>query len=1400
KRSFERYKREETVEDDLLGSVKKRQEFVCGDMVESLHVFLFPFLALVIGLVLDTTNRRIRFLRIPDSILIFLFALGTSFILHLFFPENLMIHIDEKYTWKTVEPGIVVGVLLPLLIFESAVKSNSHLFFRKQWLLVALTATVYSLTLILYTALMLPFLRIMDNWNIFVVMLMGAILAATDPVAVVAILEDIGAPQRIKILVEGESLLNDGIAIFAYQILHNFVLLFKHRLVHESYSLALHRFQKEVNLPSHPYTFVHYVAMCISCIVISPLLGYISAHISVMIIRHGIREEKRIQAIHFSSFLLLFMFLVISVYFVWQLGEIIKGSAALATVFYGVTLNFLRERLNPRSVELTLQIWTAFGYWANCIVFMFSGYAIGLLLFSNPVEIDVIYHLISGILLFPVSLVARMLALLVFREIWNALGSSHIVYDTDYVLLAYGGLKGALALLLVHEFTESVQHDSYASRVGEKVVLYASSTVFACLVIQGMTFSYVTNREGTNRRSRYIKDSEKNLERHINRTIYTNIEAMRRQADLYLTEANWTVVNEQIEANVFKEFASNIGRYSRVQISSMYDESLKSVDSQSVDESLLMKKDDSDVRISYYSILLARVYSLWTLGAISGRAAHLVISLLEHGVDEGKLTLADFREHLNSVDNKWYHHIELKILTVLLYWIDTDTKLNRLNWMGIPFLPYPIPTNISVLKPARSLEWWYIFSAFLAIIQSILIAFVIFWQPAVRTDVSYSVLMFTFLIAFIFFIEEVIHFHRLRKPIYRLELDRLDMRCFQSINRITVEFVLFLVYVSLIVGICIVLSIILAKYPSGSCIRDNGQWKALSVCNIMRFILLLFVVLLTFLKILRITPLFIFTLHEALHTASLLRILIKLSALYFLQFLLSQPPAKFTFFPGDSYQIALGEQKALNKIVDALIRKAMKQNKEVLDLITVIKTKQAIRMVAQTLEHTIVELQKQGFLHHESIRQWERSLNRLRDRGERLINSPEPSFQDVLASVHWIQTIDSRKRQDLVDKLVKYLERQPGIKQQSGHLVQTFGKTMYFIRKGICKVTEMTLSKQGKEHKHDYYVHQGRFVGERNLLDKNDFRRESVKKPKVEYRTSTDCILIKIDEDMMDIVRSFDSSIIRTISRKEQTRRLIHELKEQHESFALITLDDFEKLYMKRGHSVGGRIDVEVGIGRKLIIGFRSMIVDVKPSTNLDDHYHILGPAVVTLKPVGEDEGMSVLIDNERSADQPTLDIESNISLETETQEPDKILSRKRDSIKKKIISTASRTTLTLPVVLKKAKSSLREPVKAKVKAKELQPGSERTQATRITKSKPLTPSSLNVAKKTLETQVDEDDGDREHKDSETTKNLEKKLEKSKQQYMETQQTQEEQLSTVSDKSSSSEELIKPAPARKQRS
>lgn len=53
----------------------------------------------------------------------------------------------------------------------------------------------------------------------FQVFLFVSIIVATDPVAVVAILEQNGAPHRLRILIEGESLLNDGLALTTYRVL-----------------------------------------------------------------------------------------------------------------------------------------------------------------------------------------------------------------------------------------------------------------------------------------------------------------------------------------------------------------------------------------------------------------------------------------------------------------------------------------------------------------------------------------------------------------------------------------------------------------------------------------------------------------------------------------------------------------------------------------------------------------------------------------------------------------------------------------------------------------------------------------------------------------------------------------------------------------------------------------------------------------------------------------------------------------------------------------------------------------------------------------------------------------------------------------------------------------------------
>ena len=47
----------------------------------------------------------------------------------------------------------------------------------------------------------------------------GALVAATDPVAVVALFRTLGVPKRLQVLLEGESLFNDGTAIVVFNLM-----------------------------------------------------------------------------------------------------------------------------------------------------------------------------------------------------------------------------------------------------------------------------------------------------------------------------------------------------------------------------------------------------------------------------------------------------------------------------------------------------------------------------------------------------------------------------------------------------------------------------------------------------------------------------------------------------------------------------------------------------------------------------------------------------------------------------------------------------------------------------------------------------------------------------------------------------------------------------------------------------------------------------------------------------------------------------------------------------------------------------------------------------------------------------------------------------------------------------
>ncbi len=115
--------------------------------------------------------------------------------------------------WLT--PEVVLILFLPPLLFEGSLKLN----FRQLRLNlgpILLLATLGVLAATLITGYIL-------HWEIGLplatALLFGAIIAATDPISVLAVFKELAVPKRLSIIVEGESLFNDGTAVALFQVL-----------------------------------------------------------------------------------------------------------------------------------------------------------------------------------------------------------------------------------------------------------------------------------------------------------------------------------------------------------------------------------------------------------------------------------------------------------------------------------------------------------------------------------------------------------------------------------------------------------------------------------------------------------------------------------------------------------------------------------------------------------------------------------------------------------------------------------------------------------------------------------------------------------------------------------------------------------------------------------------------------------------------------------------------------------------------------------------------------------------------------------------------------------------------------------------------------------------------------
>ena len=332
----------------------------------------------------------------------------------------------------TLSRDFVYTGLLPPLIFEAAFALRWDAL-RRDLTLVVLLATVGVLLSAVVTGGVMTGLV---HWPMSVGLLFGVVMSATDPVSVLATLKEIGARGRLALLIEAESLLNDGTAAVLFAIAISFVA-------------------------GDPLTYKAIALTLGATIVIGLLAGAIVAGVILAII--GRTDDHLIEV----------TLTTVAAYGGFLLAEHFGGSGILATLTAGMLLGNLAPRLGffseagDRAVRST---WEFITFIANSLVFLLIGLAEGHADFTG------LWWMAGAAV---VAVLAGRTAAVYPVCVLFARGSNRVDAPQQRALI-WGGLRGALGLALVLSIPESF-------RWHHAIVAVTFAVVAFSIIVQGLT-------------------------------------------------------------------------------------------------------------------------------------------------------------------------------------------------------------------------------------------------------------------------------------------------------------------------------------------------------------------------------------------------------------------------------------------------------------------------------------------------------------------------------------------------------------------------------------------------------------------------------------------------------------------------------------------------------------------------------------------------------------------------------------------------------------------------------------------------------------------------------------------------------------------------------------------------
>jgi CPA1 family monovalent cation:H+ antiporter len=392
-------------------------------------------------------------------------------------------------------PGIVPGgglmsaelilfILLPPLLFEGAAGMHIDQLKNNSVPIALLAIPGVILNTIIIGLIIWRLVWYGEENGILYGLLIGSILAATDPVSVLALVRTLGAPKRLSVLLEGESLFNDGTAI----VIFNIVLVSTLTIIGGEELTT-----SEVLTES--------IAKFLTVVIIGTLVGAVLGSVSNWLLENT--EDHLVEialtvALTFGSFLM---------------AELFHGSGVIAVVVAGLLVgnHGIEQGMTPTARIGLHHFWEVVVFLINSMLFLMIGYELQTILVPSTETlvlafIGIMAASVARLVLFPLTALSNISKQQPISKEWQ-------------VAMYWGGLRGsipiALLLLLshiVHEGThlEGINGLIYLSEPAfEKMLIIGFSVVLWTLIFQGLTMKPLLRKLGI---TGVISESEQEYE------------------------------------------------------------------------------------------------------------------------------------------------------------------------------------------------------------------------------------------------------------------------------------------------------------------------------------------------------------------------------------------------------------------------------------------------------------------------------------------------------------------------------------------------------------------------------------------------------------------------------------------------------------------------------------------------------------------------------------------------------------------------------------------------------------------------------------------------------------------------------------------------------------------------